>query len=220
MQELYEIKEEPVRRFPAREAMKCARAQLGGHTVTMVLALLFCLTALYAWYLLSVLLAGVLVAFLRDALLVFTLYFAVLSLALVLVLLPLGAGYLRMAGLIVARGECELFELFYYFRSLRLWARGIVVSLLCVLSLLVPPLFGVAALFAGKETLSLGGAITAAFRAQIRVRDVLAFWAHILRHLLFSVLTLGVLWIVYYSHHSAVAYFEMLIPKEEQEDIR
>lgn len=216
MQELYEINEAPVRRFPAREAMQRAREKLGGHTLTLVLSLLFCLTALYAWYLLSVLLAGVLVALVRNAIAVFTIYFAVLSLAVVLVLLPLWAGRIRMAGLVAARLPCELGELFYYFRSPRLWMRGIAVVLLCLLSLLFPPCFGAAALFAGKGTLSLGGAIRESFCADVRVRDVLAFWAHVLRHLLFSVLTLGVLWIVYYAHHSAVAYFEMLMPKEEQ----
>ncbi len=220
VQELHEIQEFPVRRFPAREAMQRARLHLSGQTVTMVLALLFCLTALYAWYLLSVLLAGALVALLRDALLVFTLYFAVLSLAVVLLLLPLWAGRIRMAGLVAAKRPCELGELFYYFRSPHLWLRGIAVSLLLVLSLLFPPCFGAAALYAGKETLSFGGAMRESFRTRKKLRDVLGFWAHVLRHLVFSVLTLGVLWILYYAHHSAVAYFEMMMTMDPKGDLQ
>ncbi len=206
----------PECRFPARDAMKRARLHLSGRTLTLVLALLFCLTALYAWYLLAVLLSEGLLALVRDPLLLFTLYFAALSIALVALLLPLVAGYVRMAGLIAAQRECELSELFYYFLSPRLWLRGIGVALLLVLALLFWPCFGAAALYAGKETLSFIGAIAAAFRAHCRVRHVLGFWAHMLRHLLFSVLTLGVLWILYYSHHSAVAYFEMVMPPQEQ----
>lgn len=221
MQESFEMQEIPARRFPAREAMHGARACLSGHTVTMVLSLLFCLTAVYAWYLLSVLLATALIALSRDALLVFVLYFAALSITLVGLLLPLWAGRIRMAGLVAAGKACEPRELFYYFCSPRLFLRGVGVMLLCVLSVLFPPCFGAAAFYAGKETLSFGGAIREAFRARIGVRDVLGFWAHVLRHLLFSVLTLGVLWILYYAHHSAVAYFEMVMqPKEKtQEDV-
>ena len=218
MQEFEEMQETPPRRFPAREAMVRARSHLNGHTATMLLALLFCLTAGYGWYLLSILLSGALIEFVRDAMLVFGLYFATLSIAVVAILLPLGAGYLRMAGLVAVERPCELGELFYYFRSPGLWLRGIGVALLCVLSLLCPPCFGAAALYAGKEALGFCGAIGAAVHARVSVRDVIGFWAHVLRHLLFSVLTLGVLWLLYYAHHSAVAYFEMMMtmdPKGE-----
>lgn len=219
MQELYEIQEAPVSRFLAREAMLRARASLSGKTVTMVLSLLFCLTAIYAWYLLSVLLATALIALSRDALLVFVLYFAALSITLVGVLLPLWAGRVRMAGLVAAERSCEPRELFYYFRSPRRFLRGIGVMLLLVLSVLFPPCFCAAAFYAGKETLSFGGAIREAYRARIGVRNVLGYWAHILRHLLFSALTLFVLWILYYAHHTTVAYFEMvMLPKEKTEE--
>ena len=130
MQEFEEIQETPARRFPAREAMIRARSRLDGHTATMLLALLFCLTAIYGWYLFSILLSGALIEFVRDATLVFALYFATLSIAVVAVLLPLGAGYVRMAGLLVAQMPCELGALFYYFRSPFLWLRGIGVALL------------------------------------------------------------------------------------------
>ena len=220
MQESYEMPIPPVRRSPVKASIDRAREALSGQTLTLTLSLLFCLVALYAWYLLSVLLAGLLVAFSRDALLVFTLYFAVLSVALVGLLLPLWAGRIRMAGLVAAQRPCELAELFYYFRSPRLWMRGIAVALLSVLSLLFPPCFGVAALFAGKGTLSLSGAIRESFCAGVRVRDVLAFWAHVLRHLLFSVLTLGVLWLVYDAHHCAVLYFDLTMTMDPKGDLQ
>ncbi len=209
VQEHYEIPTAPPRRSPASQAMQRARAKLGGHTLTLTLSLLFGLTALYAWYLCSVLLAGLLVALISNALLAITLYFAVLTLAVVALLLPLWAGRLRMAGLVAAGRACELCELFYYFRCARCWLRGIGVALLCVLSLICPPLFGAVALYAGKETLTLGGALREAFRTRPRVRDVLGFWVRVLRHVILSALTLGVLWILYYAHHSAVAYFEL-----------
>ena len=209
MQELYEIPVVPARPAPVRRAMQRAREQLNGHLLSLVLALLFCLVALYAWHLLSVLLGTLLVAVLTDALLAVALYFAVLAIALVALLLPLWAGRARMAGLAGANRPCEPYELFYYFQSARRWLRGIGVMLLFLPSVVCPPLFGAAALYAGKETLTLGGALREAYRTRPRTRDVLGFWAQVLWHAALSALTLGVLWMLYYAHHTAVAYFDL-----------
>lgn len=220
MQESYEMPKPPVRRSPVKASIDRARQALSGQTLTLVLSLLFCLTALYAWYLLSVLLAGLLVAFSRDALLVFTLYFAVLSIALVGLLLPLWAGRIRMAGLVAAKRPCELAELFYYFRSPRLFLRGISVMLLCILSLLFPPCFCAAALFAGKETLSFTGAIRTAFCTRGKARAVFGYFVRVLWRLLLGALTLGVLWLVYDAHHCAVLYFDLTMTMDPKGDLQ
>jgi hypothetical protein len=177
------------------------------------MALLFCMTALYVGYLCLILFSRLLISFVVNPFLFYTLYFGMLFI-LGVFFLPLWAGRVRMAGLIAAGKPCELCELFYYFRSPLLFLRGIAVMLLFLPCVLFPPFLGAAAFYAGKEALSPLSALREAFRARARLRDVLVFEGRVFWRILLGALTLGVLWILYYSHHSTVAYFEMMMGGE------
>ena len=221
MQELDPICEVAVKRSFSGEAMQRATLRLGGRVLVLLLPLLFLLTAVYALYLFSFLLAGVALTLFPNAALALALYCAVLAVAVIALLLPLWAGRIRMAGLVAAGRECALSALFYYFCSPRLWWRGVCVTLLALLSLLFPPCFGAAALYAGKETLSLCGALREAREGtRGKLLRVLGFYGRVCLHLLLSVLTLGVLWVLYYAHHSAVAYFEMTMTMDPKGDLQ
>ena len=216
VQELYEVQVAPVRRSLAKEAMQRASGRLDDGIVPLLLSLLFCGSVLYALYLVSFLLASLALTLFSNAAVTFALYCAALALA-TLAFLPLWAGRIRMAGLVAAGRECALSALFYYYGSPRRFLRGMLVALFCVLSVLCPFFFGAAALYAGKETLSPLAALREAREGtRGRMRAVLGFYARAGLHLIWSVLTLGVLWLLYYSHHTALAYFEMVMEKEEQ----
>lgn len=84
---------------------------------------------------------------------------------------------------------------------------------LCVLCLYFSALyFNVVALLVGNEGMSLGGALCLAFVKGWRHRgSIYRFLLVTLWHILLGVLTLGVLWLLYYAHHTTISYFHLCI---------
>lgn len=210
----------PVRRSYAREAMGRASERLNGCATSLLLSLAFCFVSIYTLCLLSLLLATLALMLLGSVLAAAVLYGVALALTAV-VILPLWAGRLRMAGLIAVGMDCPLSALFYYYGDARRFLRGIGVVFLFVLGVICPPVFGAAALYAGKETLTFGGALRAAREGtREKMREIFGFYARVAWRFLLGVLTLGVLWFVYDAHRSAVAYFDLTMTMDPKGDLQ
>ena len=213
MQESYEIPVVSRAPSPARTAMQAATKKLGRGQglLSLTLALLMALLIAFAVYLFADVFLAVLLGFtaLPDIVLA-CLYYTFLCVGLVLLVIPVLAGRIRMAGMVAMGDSPTLNETFYYLASPRRLLRGIGIGVLWLCSLLFPPVLGAVALAAGNGQISLGGALALAFRRGARYTGAaFRFWLLVLWHLVLSLFTVGVLWLLYYAHHTTVAYFEL-----------
>ena len=148
--------------------------------VVLALAYLFCATSLFVLCFAVGALSFFLMPQTPDAMLVFLLSeLAVAAFVFFMLLLPLFAGRLRMAGLAAAGREIALFDLFYYFGSGHLWGRGVRIALLCPLALL-PPFFAftstVMALASSRAPLATS--VPSAFSVSSPLRLPLSSFSH------------------------------------------
>ncbi len=220
MQEMYEppiIAKLPSSCKRARQAA-ADRLREGEALITLVMAYLFCVVALFALSFLIAVLAFFLVPLTPLA----ALWGAVLRggiavIVFVSVLLPLFVGRVRMAGMIAAGRAVTLAELFHYFTSWRLWWRGVRIALLCPLTLLLPPLFSASALAMGNEEMSLCRVLSLS-AGRIPFLVVLSFWGRVLMRFALGLLTLGLLWLLWDVHHTTVTYFALSMQEQAEPD--
>ena len=216
--------EQPPKNLPARhDALKMARKRAAyalerDALLSLVLAYLFCVTALFALAFAVALLSFFWAPVTYGGML---LYVAALTFftvaAFCFLLLPLFAGLVRIAGMVAMGATPEKSELFHYFTSWRLWRRGMKIALIWPLALLWPPLFSAPAVATGNEALPIRRALFRS-RGRLPFSVVLAFWGRVLVRFLLGVLTLGVLWLLYDAHHLAVTYFALCIREENKEN--
>ena len=202
----------PVKKPSAlRESLQGARLALQTDEchLAIVITYLFCVTALFA---LAFAVAPISFFWVPTTYGGMLLYVAVITLfavsAFCFLLLPLFAGYARIAGMIAMGASPEKSELFHYFSSWRLWRRGMRIALIWPLVLLWPPLFGAPAVAMGNEALPIRRALSLS-HGRVPFSVVLAFWGRVLVRFLLGVLTLGVLWLLYDAHHLTVTYFAL-----------
>lgn len=198
---------------PARTAMQAATKKLGRGQglLSLTMALLMAVTIAFAVYLFADVLLAVLLGFtaLPEIVLV-CLYYAFLGAGLVLLVLPVLAGRIRMAGMVAMGDSPTLNETFYYLASPRRLLRGIGMGVLWLGSVFCLPAFGAVALAAGNDRLSLRNAFCLACKHGVPYTGaILRFWLCAIRHLVLSLLTVGVLWLLYDAHHTTVACFEL-----------
>ena len=207
---------QPKRFSRAGRAMQRASLHLsrGGAALALALTLLFSLLVAFCTYLFAVIAAEVLYG-LTDlsANTVDLIYYVTMVLLFLALALPCFIGRIRMAGLSVAGEAPPLSALFYYYTSPRRWGRSLLIGLIYPFCLLIPPLFPAVALAVGQEHLGVFAALARATHL-CRLRDVLAFLLRVLCHLLLSALTFGVLWILYYAHHTTLGYWELVTAPE------
>ena len=257
----------PKRAALAGAASSAASADLGrgGALLSLTLAWLFCLVAVFTVYLLAVVQSGLFARFApafptaaADGL-----CYALIGVLAVFFVLPLFVGRVRMAGMIATGADPLPKAVFYYFSSPRAYGRGLAAGLLYLLSLALPiapvtgavigafalydhvfsarlPLvvavlllvlllllcvglallclylsglhFAAVALFVGNGELSLPRALRAAFACgRRRCGTVFLFWMDRAWRLILSLLTVGVLWVVYYAHQTALAYWHLTV---------
>ena len=83
-------------------------------------------------------------------------------------------------------------------------------ALLFLLIYLSGVYFAAVALAIGNETLSLLDCVLCAFAASRgRMRCIFCFVMRCIWHFILSVLTMGVLWLMYYAQHTSVAYMHL-----------
>ena len=237
----------------------------GGALLSLTLAWLFCLVAVFTVYLLAVVESGLFARFApafptaaADGL-----CYALIGLLAVFFVLPLFVGRVRMAGLIATGADPLPKSVLYYFSSPRAYGRGIAAGLLYLLSFALPvaPVtsavigvfalynkvlsvrltfavavlllvlllllcaalallclylsglhFAAVALYTGNGDLPLRRALCMAFACgRRRCGTVFLFWMDRAWRLILSLLTVGVLWIVYYAHQTALAYWHLTV---------
>ena len=219
MQEMNEMQTPCKRPRVLKECVQSAAValQINENLLALIIAYLFCIVALFSasffmtalsFFWVSVTFRGMLIHWLVDMAL-WVVLFAFL-------LLPLFTGRMRMAGMVAAGRAPEKAELFHYFTSLRLWWRGVRIALLWVIVLLRPSHFAAPGLAMGNEELSLSRALSLS-RDRLPGSAVLAFLGRMAVRLLLSVLTLGLLWLLYDAHHSAVTYFALCMREDVEE---
>ena len=212
---------QPPKRFPlAKRAMQRASLRLSrnGNTLTLALSMLFSVMVAFTTYLFCAVLMEILYGLTMLELAVCDLiYYVALVLSFALLALPLFVGRIRLAGLACAGEGAFLSELFYYYTSPRRFARSLLIGLIYPLCLLVPPFFSAVALAVGRESISPFAALLHSARLwRTRLREVFCFWLRVLWHLILSALTLGVLWVVYYAHHTTMSYWELIRARDRE----
>ena len=197
----------------SREAMRLATQKMGRGQglVSLLLSLLLGMMTVFAAYLFASVLVQVLIGYtsltVRSLLVI---YYVATVCFLLPTAIPLFVGRIRMAGLVAIGREGSLCEALYYYASPRLLMRAMGIGVLWVLSVISLPAFGAVALAVADDDLPLFSALCLACKRGIHhAGAIFKFWLCTLWHLLLSVLTLGVLWLLYYAHHTTVAYFEL-----------
>lgn len=213
MQQRCEMPDLPKVPSASREAMRLATQKMGRGQglVSLLLSLLLGMMTVFAAYLFASVLVQVLIGYtsltVRSLLVI---YYVAMVGFLLPTAIPLFVGRIRMAGLVAIGREPTLYEALYYYASPRLLARAMGIGVLWVLSVISLPAFGAVALAVADDDLPLLSALCLACKRGIRHAGVIfGFCLRTLWHLLLSVLTLGVLWLLYYAHHTTVAYFEL-----------
>ena len=208
----------PARSGALKKTLRHAACALEcGALPSLILAYLFCGTALFAFFFCGALIDFFLIPqTLAGLVALWGLKISLAALAFVCLLLPLFAGRLRMAGLCAAGKRVVLEDLFYYFTSGRLWRRGVRIALLCPLALL-PPLFSLPALAIGNDAFSLRRA-AALSAGRISLALVFEFWGRVLVRFVLGLFTLGLLWLLYDAHHVPVSYFALVMQKGNEEN--
>lgn len=213
MQETYEMPALQKAPSPVREALRLATQKLGRGqgTLALLLTLLLGMMLGFATYLFATVFLQVLFGYTAlPAGAMVACYYALLVILFVPLATPVFVGRIRMAGMVARGNDPALCEALYYYASPRRLLRGIGMGVLWIGSIICLPAFGAVALAAGNDQLSLHRAFCLACKRGVPYTGaILRFWLCTLWHILLSALTLGVLWLLYYAHHTTVAYFEL-----------